>query len=129
MNLKDAKEFYMLNLKKRCITSALCGVIMLTVSIPVVCASSFDHKNDEFDTWVIPGWSICEQKATFYCDQETHTASVVMQRNKSNSKTTYVGIAKKKYTARAASGSWNADLKTRRGYWDHRDYMFTPGDF
>lgn len=39
------------------------------------------------------------------------------------------GIAKKKYTAKAESGSWNADLKTRRGYWDHRDYMFTPGDF
>ena len=34
----------MLNLKRKCITSALCGVIMLTVSIPVVCASSFDHK-------------------------------------------------------------------------------------
>ena len=118
----------MLNLKKKCMASILCGALMLAVSIPVISASG-DHEGDSFRTWVVPGWSTCEQKATFYCPKETHTASVVMQRSNSNTVHTYVGIATKNVTAAAQSGSWNADLKTRRGYYDHRNYMFTPGDF
>lgn len=118
----------MLNLKKKCMASILCGALMLAVSIPVISASG-NHDGDEFNTWVVPSWDSCKQVATFYCPKETHTASVVMQSNGSSIVTTYVGIAVKKVTAKADSGYWYADLKTRRGYYDHRNYMFTPGDF
>lgn len=109
---------------KNKILAVASAAIMASSSIIAGASSNYGHSTDKWNAGYNLGiiqWNYIKQYSEFYCENDTHYASVKMRKKGRSNYDVFSASAKSGSWAKANSGWYakDSDLDTRRSYYNH----------